>query len=104
MTFGMTLINKPIPNKEDLEWDSTDWDSDFIPFMESLDKIDSLWWCISIEENVSREQYAEMLLWCMENSQYQCGMKYNDDYYNEDIILGYFRHPDDAFAFKLRWS
>jgi len=103
MPFGMTLVDGPIPNDEDLVWDSTDLGSDFIPMTERFDKPDILWWCIDIDENVTKARYKEMLSWCIENAQYQCGIRYNDDYFDSGFIVGYFRHPADAMAFKLAW-
>lgn len=103
MPFGMTLIDGPVPNIDDLEWDSPDIASDSIPMIERHDKPDILWWSILIEENVTEERYDEMFRWCKENAAYQCGMRYNEGW-NDILIVGFFRHPDDAMAFKLAWS
>ena len=100
----MTLIDGPIPNREDLVWNSSDVSGDSIPLQERYDKPDVLWWCIDIEKNVTKELYEEMLQWCKESAQYQCGMRYDDERWGESAwIIAYFRHPDDAFNFKLSW-
>ena len=101
MPFGMTIIDGPIPNRKDLVWDSSDTNSDSIPMQERADKPDNLWWFIDISENISRELYDEIFQWCIDNTAYQCGTRYNDRW--NDYILACFRHPDDAMAFKLRW-
>ena len=99
----MTVIDGPVPNRKDLVWDSSDINSDFIPMQERSDKPDNLWWCIDITENTSQELYDEIAQWCMDNAAYQCGTRYNDKWHNY-YILAFFRHPDDAMAFKLRWT
>lgn len=101
MAFGMTLINGPIPNLENLAWDSSDLNGDYIPMQESQKNPDILWWCIHIEENATRAIFNEMLQWNEENCQYQSGLRYDEI---DPYIIGYFRHPDDAFAFKLTWT
>ena len=102
MAFGMTLIDGPVPNREDLVWDSSDLTGDSIPFEERHDKPDVLWWSIHIEENATNEMYEEMLQWCKINAQYQCGMRYDKEW-GENYIIAFFRHPDDAFNFKMSW-
>ena len=97
---------KPIPDEDTLEWDSSDVLSDAIPYREQNSK--ELWWSIFVEGNVSQDLYDEMFQWCKDNAVYQCGMRYNDGSniwdHGEHFIIGSFRHPDDAFAFKLAWG
>ena len=106
MPLGMTLIDGPIPNKKDFVWDSSDLDGDSIPLQESQRNPDVLWWCIH-EENANYDMFMEMLKWCKENCQYQSVLRYDDKdpYHNPDgYVIAYFRHPDDAMAFKLTWT
>ena len=104
MVWGATMIDKPAPYRDSLEWDSSS--DDFIPTQQRAD-VDILWWSIHIEKGATQELYDEMFEWCEENMKYQCGLRYEDmsKHYStgDDYIMGFFRHPDDAFAFKLRW-
>lgn len=107
MAFGMTLIDGPVPKYKDLEWNNDDLDGDSIPISDADRDRDILWWAIHIEQNVSNELYKEIFEWCKKNSKYQCGLRYRKppgfgD--NDEYIIGYFRYPDDAMAFKLRWA
>ncbi len=96
MIYGATLIEGPIPDQDDLEWNSDDLDGDSIPLRHA--NSDILWWSIIVEGNFFQELYDEMFKWCGENCQYQCALRYEPDY-----IIGYFRHPDDAVNFKWSW-
>ena len=112
MVYGATIIDGPVPNKDDLEWNSDDLDGDSIPSRYTNN--DFLWWSIIIEENPSEELYNEIFNWCEENCEYQCALRYEPDSMtngsgfpqnpmNDGYIIGYFRHPDDALNFKWSW-
>lgn len=108
--YGATIIDGPIPNDDDLEWNSDDIDGDSIPFRHQNGE---LWWSIIIEENTSNELYNKIFTWCEENCEYQCELRHEQDTvilngvlpttWRDGYIIGYFRHPDDALNFKWSW-
>lgn len=100
--FGMSIIKEePIPDVDNLEWDSSDIDGDSIPLTENCRKDDApLWWTIIVDGVYTSGHYIEMITWCEENTGYMCGIRVD---IVEQFVVGYFRHPDDALAFKWRW-
>lgn len=105
MAFGMILIEGLEPNIKDLDWDSSDLYGHSIPLQDPHDQ-DTVWWAIITERDVSKEQYEKILKWCERNLKYQCGLRYGSQSFGieDEYIIGYFRHPDDAVMFKMVWT
>ncbi len=99
--WDMLIIREePIPDRDSLEWDSSS-DGDDIPLTEDCHKPDApLWWTIIIDDVYTNEHFENMIIWCEENVNYMCGMRLNE---YDNFVVGYFRHPDDALAFKWSW-
>ena len=106
MSFGMTLIDGPVPNLKELDWDSDDLDGDSIPIQDGDTDRDLFWWAITTWRDVSKEQYAKIFEWCERNPKYQCGLRYGSQSFGieDEYIIAYFRHPDDAVMFKMVWT
>ena len=97
----LIIREEPIPTRDSRVWDSSSG-GDNIPITEDHMNPDAiLWWSILIEDVHTEEHYERMILWCEENVEYMCGINYSSDYYKH--VVGHFRHPDDALAFKWSW-
>lgn len=105
----MIIIDGPIPNLENLEWDSDDLEGDSIPIQDADTDRDLFWWAITTWRDISDEQYKKIYEWCERNPKYQCGLRHGRRGaagfgVSEEYIIGYFRHPDDAVMFKMVWT